>query len=236
MLGVPLPEQYDLRNEYPARFSLPYDQGQLGSCVGNGCGFIFDYEQRKQNEPGYTPSRLFIYYNGRAIEQTIKSDSGIEIRDGIKAMAKLGAPRETAWPYKITKFATKPTTKVYTAGKKRLALKYSRVENRGSGNQMRAAVAGGLPVVIGISVYESFESAAVAKTGIVPMPSKSENMLGGHCMVAVGYRDASGGGTEFIVRNSWGTSWGDKGYCYIPEAYLTNSDLASDFWCVSIVA
>lgn len=228
------PPNVDLRST--GFFTPCYDQGQLGSCVGNGAGAAFDYDQRKQGEAGYVPSRLFIYYNGRAIEGTVRSDSGIEIRDGVKAIAKLGAPPETLWAYKIAKFASKPTPKAYAAGKKRLALKYARVSNIGDAGHIMAAIAGGFPVIIGISVYASFESDAVAKTGVVPMPEPKEEMLGGHCMLAVGYTTDSTGKVMFIVRNSWGTSWGDGGHCYIPATYLIDSDLASDFWIVDAVA
>lgn len=229
----PLPLSVDLRT--PHTVAPCYDQGQLGSCVGNSCAFAYDYEQRKQGEKGYTPSRLFVYYNARAIEGTIKSDAGCEIRDGIKAVAKLGAPPETLWHYTITKFATKPSVSAYAAGKKRRALKYARVENRGTSEYIRAALAGGLPVIIGMSVYASFESQGVTQSGVVPMPAASEEMLGGHSMALVGYKADAAGGIEFITRNSWGKSWGDGGYCYLPEAYLIDANLASDFWVVSSV-
>jgi C1A family cysteine protease len=90
-----------------------------------------------------------------------------------------------------------------------------------------------LPFAFGFTVYESFESDAVAQTGIVPMPSSNEEVLGGHAVLAVGYDDAS---TSFIVRNSWGPNWGQKGYYQMPYGYLTNTDLASDFWAIQVVS
>jgi C1A family cysteine protease len=98
---------------------------------------------------------------------------------------------------------------------------------------MKGCLASGFPFVFGFTVYTSFESEEVAHTGIVPMPSEGEQALGGHAVVAVGYNDAS---KRFIVRNSWGVQWGQKGYFEIPYEYLINSDLADDFWTIKLIA
>ena len=82
------------------------------------------------------------------------------------------------------------------------------------------------------TVYASFESPEVAKTGIVPMPSTNEQVVGGHAVMAVGYDDST---REFIVRNSWGTTWGIKGYFMMPYAYLMDTNLADDFWTIRTV-
>ncbi len=94
---------------------------------------------------------------------------------------------------------------------------------------MRACVAEGFPFVFGFTVYESFESQQVARTGIVPMPGRAERVVGGHAVVGVGYHGAE---KRFIVRNSWGTGWGMKGYCTMPYDYLANPNLAEDFWTI----
>ena len=88
----------------------------------------------------------------------------------------------------------------------------------------------GIPVVFGVTLYDSFESREVANSGMVPMPSTSERVVGGHCMVIVGSTD-----THFIVRNSWGFDWGQGGYCYMPHEYLTDEGLADDFWAIFLV-
>ena len=98
--------------------------------------------------------------------------------------------------------------------------------------QMKAILASGFPFVFGFTVYETFESDEVAKSGIVPMPGPSEAALGGHAVMAVGYDDAS---QRFLARNSWGTSWGMGGYFTMPYSYLTDSNLADDFWVVRVV-
>ncbi|MGA7206790.1 MAG: C1 family peptidase [Specibacter sp.] len=205
-----------------------YDQGQLGSCTGNGVAGVVQFDAMKEGlADTSTPSRLFIYYNERVIEGTVKSDSGAQIRDGIKTVATTGACDETLWPYDITQFAHKPTAACYKAAKDHRAIVYSRVGQ--SLAQLKGCLASGYPVVFGFTVYDSFESAEVASTGVVPMPAAGEGVLGGHCVVAVGYDDAS---QRFTIRNSWGDGWGQSGYATMPYAYLLSPSLASDFWTV----
>jgi len=98
---------------------------------------------------------------------------------------------------------------------------------------MKGCLASGFPFVFGFSVYESFESAAVGKSGIVPMPASSEKQLGGHAVLAVGYDDRD---QRFIVRNSWGPKWGMRGYFTMPYAYVTDSNLADDLWTIRVIA
>jgi len=221
-----LPTSVDLRPKCPP----VYNQGQLGDCTGNGIAGAVEFDQRKLGKKTFTPSRLFIYYNERVMEGTVSQDSGAQVRDGIKSVATLGAPPETVWPYDIQKFADMPPAIAYTDAKQDLVSVYSRVLQNLA--QMQGCLADGFPFVFGFTVYESFESAQVAKSGIVPMPARGEKVVGGHCVVAVGYDDAK---RTFIIRNSWGTSWGMKGYCTIPYEYLLNPDLASDFWTIRSV-
>ena len=205
-----------------------YDQGQLGSCTGNGVAGVLQFDALKEGlADTSTPSRLFIYYNERVIEGTVASDAGAQIRDGIKTVASTGACDETMWPYDITKFALKPPAACYKAAKGQQAIVYSRVGQ--TLPQMKGCLASGYPIVFGFTVYDSFESPQVASTGVVPMPGAGEGVLGGHCVVAGGYDDA---GACFTIRNSWGNGWGKAGYATMPYAYLLSSSLASDFWTV----
>jgi C1A family cysteine protease len=221
-----LPPSVDLRAECPPI----YDQGQLGSCTGNGIAGAIEFDQRKQGNKAFTPSRLFIYYNERVMEGTVNQDSGAQVRDGIKSVAQLGAPPETDWPYNIQEFAQQPPVTAYSDAKNDLVSSYARVAQ--NLNQMQGCLAEGYPFVFGFTVYESFESEAVADTGIVPMPASGETVVGGHCVVAVGYDDTK---RTFIIRNSWGAGWGIKGYCLMPYEYLLGPHLASDFWTIRSV-
>jgi C1A family cysteine protease len=223
-----LPAAMDLRPQCPKEV---YDQGQLGSCTGNAIAGAIEFDEIKQKAADiFTPSRLFIYYNERVVEGTVNSDAGAQIRDGIKTVAKQGACHEQIWPYDITKFRAKPSKAAYTDGTKHTAVQYQRLIQ--SLTEMKGCLAAGYPFVFGFTVYESFESASVAKTGIVPYPSTGEKVLGGHAVLAVGYDDAS---QRFIVRNSWGSGWGMKGYFTSPYSYLTDNNLADDFWTIRMV-
>lgn len=217
------PPSIDLRPQMPP----VYDQGQLGSCTANAIAGAIEFEQKKQGMVEFTPSRLLIYYDERVIEHTTRSDSGAQIRDGMKSVANQGACPELLWPYKVSLFAQKPPPAAYAAAKAHEVTQYLSVQQ--SETALKTCLAAGYPVVGGFTVYESFESAQVAQTGVVPMPKPHESVLGGHAVLIVGYDEAS---REFIVRNSWGAGWGEAGYCHMPMAYWTNPKLASDFWTI----
>lgn len=227
-----LPAHVDLRPQCPKEL---YDQGQLGSCTANAIAAAIELDLKKQHAAAvFTPSRLFIYYNERAIEHTVGTDSGAQIRDGVKSVSKLGAPPETAWPYSDKNpgpYQEKPPAAVYTAAEKYKVTTYQRVAR--SLPQMKGCLASGYPFVFGFTVYSSFESSEVAKTGDAPMPGTGEEVLGGHAVLAVGYDDKA---QRFTVRNSWGPHWGKHGYFTLPYAYLLDSDLSDDFWTIRAVA
>ena len=209
----------DLRSKFPPVF----DQGQLGSCTANALCGIVGYDL-----PGFIGSRLFVYYNERKLEQDIPDDNGAQLSDGVKTLKKCGVCSEMDWPYDISKFTQAPPKTAYINALKNKALKVKNINN--DITSMKKALNHGYPFVVGITIYESFESESVAKTGIVTMPTPDENSLGGHAVVCVGYDDTK---NLWIMRNSWGEGWGDGGYFYLPYEYLTNSDLASDLWCVT---
>ena len=221
-----LPSVVDLQAHCPA----VYDQGDLGSCTANAVAGLFEYNLLKQKITDFMPSRLFIYYNERAIEGTVSYDSGAMIRDGIKTVNKQGVCHETLWPYDITKFADQPTPNCYTDGLLNEALVYQRLDI--TLTAMRNCLALGNPFVFGFTVYESFESEQLANTGIMSMPKRNESVIGGHAVMAVGYNDNTG---YVKCRNSWGSSWGKQGYFYMPYAYISNTMLTSDFWTIQSV-
>ena len=237
-IAAALPAKVDLRPGCPP----VYDQGQLGSCTANAIAGAIEFDQKKQSLPEFTPSRLFIYYNERVLESTSPSvDGGAAIRDGIKSVASQGVCKEASWPYDDTnkdpnpcptcRFAKKPSAACYKEALQHKVKAYQRL-NSAVLNTLKGCLAGGYPFVFGFTVYESFESQQVAQTGIVPMPGPQEKTVGGHAVMAVGYDDSA---QQFIVRNSWGAGWGIKGYCMMPYAYLTNTNLADDFWAIQTI-
>lgn len=221
-----LPTMVDLRGHCPP----VYDQGQLGSCTANAIGGAIEFEQKKQAAKTFVPSRLFIYYNERVLEHSVESDSGAQLRDGMKVASKLGGPPETDWPYDVERFAERPPAEAFRDGVKHRVLSYHRVAR--VLNQFKGCLAAGFPFVLGFTVYDSFESAAVAHSGQMNMPQPGEQVLGGHAVLAVGYDDAQ---QRFIVRNSWGPDWGMNGYFTMPYAYLLEPNLSDDFWTIQLV-
>lgn len=164
------------------------------------------------------------------MEGTVRVDAGAMLRDGIKSIAQQGVCPEQRWPYLVAKFTHKPTKPCYTDAMKHQAVSYQRLVP--TLPQLQGCLASGLPFVFGFTVYASFESADVARTGTVPMPGAQEPILGGHAVLAVGYDDAQ---QRFLGQNSWGTGWGMQGFFTLPYAYLTGGHLADDFWTVRTV-
>jgi len=225
--AAPLPNKVDLRKKCPA----VYNQGNIGSCTANAIAAALEFDRKKQHLQDFVPSRLFIYYNERVMEHTVSSDSGAQIRDGIKSVNNIGFCAETEWPYDINKFANKPAPKCYTDAQKYECVGYQRLDSSNL-NQLKGCIAEGFPFVFGFTVYDAFEGEEVAKTGALNMPGPKEKVQGGHAVLAVGYDDSA---QRFTVRNSWGKDWGTRGYFTIPYSYLTTTDLADDFWTIRIL-
>lgn len=220
-----LPESVDLTDKCPPI----YNQLREGSCTGNAIAGAIQFDRLKQGLENWTPSRNFIYYNERALENTVLSDSGAMIRDGVKTVNSQGAPPESLWPYDISNFTTKPSIEAYTEAAKHPAVQYQRITN--DLDQMKGCLTSGYPFVFGFSVYESMMTQQVADTGILNMPSKAEKMVGGHAVLAIGFCNST---SRFIVRNSWGNEWGNSGYFTMPYDYLTNSNLSDDRWNIRL--
>lgn len=207
-----------------------YDQGELGSCTANALAGLIQFDEVKQGlalAASKTPSRLMIYYDERAIEGTVGSDAGAAIRDGIKTLNTQGWCDETLWPYDVSRFVEQPPAACYAQSLPRRISEYAAVSQ--DADHIVACLAEGFPVVGGFTVYQSFESQAVAKSGMVPMPGRGERVLGGHAVGIFGYDLPR---QLFLIRNSWGDGWGLKGYCWMPFAYWSNPNLASDLWTI----
>lgn len=214
----------DLRSECPK----VYNQGKLGSCTANALAFGYEFTELSQhNKNEFMPSRLFIYYNEREIENTIETDSGASLTDGIKTLKYIGVCPESKWVYDTDKFTVKPNVECYEIAKlHQIDIFYAIKQEL---KQLKAALIQGYPIVFGFTVYSNFEKNSVKDTGIMEMPTEDDIIIGGHAVAAVGFDDKK---NYFIVRNSWGTEWGDDGYFYMPYDFILNPRYASDFWCI----
>ncbi|NOV03565.1 C1 family peptidase [Paenibacillus planticolens] len=221
-----LPRKVDLRS----KLSPIVNQGNLGSCTSNAIvSGLREYWLRQESDSAPRLSRLFHYWHERKLEGTVSRDSGATVRDGMKVLHKIGVCPESEWPYQIAKFKDKPDAEAeQTAGTYRIG-GYHRIQDLAG---IKAALADGQPVVFGIWVYASFESPSAAQTGRIPYPNrKTEMLLGGHAMLAVGYKDGKKKGQGVVIaRNSWGKGWGDQGYCYLPYSFFKNKGLTFDYW------
>ncbi len=218
---VDLPKSVDLRSSCPPVWS----QEQLGSCTTFGILGAFQYDELQIGSK-FEASKLFLYYLEREADHDTQQDSGSSVSQGVHVLHTRGVCSENEWPYNIKKFAVKPPMICYKHAMDHRIKRFHKIDN--SHQNIRKALSyNKVPVVIGMMIYESFESEAVAKTGTVPMPKHDETILGGHCILICGYDMDQ---KHYICRNSWGPEWGDKGYFYLPFDYVEDINMASDAW------
>jgi C1A family cysteine protease len=239
--GAKAPSVLNLATQYNLPQALSeIDQGNLGSCTGNATAYALAVDQIKQkNTMAFLPSRLFIYYNARLIEGTPSEDSGAQISDVIKGVAQYGAVDEHHYIYDPEVFANKPPANIYTEAKLFSMTKYAALDleaDKSVGariNHLKLTLQSGYPIVFGFSVYDSFESDEVAKTGMMPMPKSGEQIVGGHAVCCVGYDDSK---QCMLIKNSWGADWGLNGYFYMPYNFIGDMNMTNDFWVIEQVS
>lgn len=232
-LRAPLPRQVDLR----PHCSRVLDQGSIGTCTAHAVAAAFSYEERRQRIRVISPSRLFIYYNERVLTHQRSLNCVVRLRDAIKAVAKCGVCPESLWPYSEDPhiLRKRPPTIAFEAAAKHQIVGYHRIpigtlKPAAFLKHLKRCLADGGPFLFGFVLYENFESAAVKKSGIMPVPDKKqEKAIGGHAVVAVGYDDRR---KAVLVRNSWGPRWGIRGYFWMPYKVISDRELAHDFWTV----
>ncbi len=205
-----------------------YDQGKLGSCVSNATSGCINYYNATIN-----PSRLYIYFNARAMNKNINNDTGIAVRDGCKSVFNYHTCNENDWIYDESNFTTMPPLKCYTSSFNYNNFIYYSVSQELT--QLKTCLLSNNPVMFGFMVYTSFMSKDVSGTGIVTMPTETDfivgeniehKVIGGHCSILVGFDDDK---QLFICVNSWSDKWGDKGFFYMPYQYILDPLLAYDF-------
>lgn len=226
-----LPAAVDLR-----KYCSPIeDQGQLGSCTAHaGIGMV-EYFERRAFGKHIDASRLFLYKVTRQL-LGFSGDDGAYLRDTMKALVLFGVPPEKYWPYDTARFNDEPSNFCFSYAQSYQAINYYRLDppNTPTGivlANVKKSLAGNLPAMFGFSVYSSIPPSGDGK-GEIPYPGSGDTLEGGHAVLAVGYDDQKKIGSNkgaLLIRNSWGTGWGDHGYGWLPYAYIEDG-LADDFW------
>jgi len=219
-----LPPKVDLRQH----MTKVEDQSSVNSCTANALVGAYEYLAKRILGFSGDVSRLFVYFNARKYDR-IKGDQGSTISGSIAVLEEMGACTEETWPYDPKLVNKRPADEAYEEAKQFL------IEEAEEINvdlyAMKHCLAEGYPFAFGLLLFNSFDHAR--RQGIVPMPNldteEGRKTHGAHAMLCVGYSDKS---QAFIVRNSWGEDWGDKGYCYIPYNYMTDPDLCWDCWTI----
>ncbi|MBN1980573.1 MAG: hypothetical protein JW795_03520, partial [Chitinivibrionales bacterium] len=202
------------------------DQGQVGSCTANAGVALLEYYERRAFGKHIDASRLFLYKATRNLLQ-ISGDQGAYLRTTMKAMAIFGVPPEQYWVYDSTKYDEEPPAFCYSFAENYKSIKYFRLDPPGKLpsevlTSIKQKLAAGLPSMFGFSVYSSIPGRGDG-TGDIPFPSAGDSLLGGHAVVAIGYNDGKVIGKDkgaLLIRNSWSTTWGEKGYGWLPYTYV----------------
>ncbi len=224
--AVSIPSNFSLKD----KITKIYDQGNLGSCVSNAfAGYI-----NMRTNHNLLISRLFHYYCGRMLQggRAVNYDTGLSLRGAASVLKKYGTCKEIIWQYIISRFKIRPPISVFRSARFFKNYTYSFLPQDLTSltsylsNQQ-------LPILFGFYVYSSFMTDVVRTTGVVPMPDKTKDrLLGGHCVFMIGFDDTT---RKFTCVNSWGASWGNRGFFTIPYEYLLDPSLAADFCCLSFV-
>jgi C1A family cysteine protease len=208
-------DYYDLRYGNP----LIFNQSSLDSSTANAVCILFKHVEQDET---FIPSRLFLYYNS-SDNKKLKTRS---IRDTLKSIAKTGVCPENKWPYNVKKSKTKPDDVCYMHAYFHKSIRYSRIYQRA--DQLERSIAlGNHFIVFGIQVFEYWKH--VKENGKIRMPYPDDKALPPHTVVLCGFNKNT---QMFIIQNSWGIEWGDRGFGYIPYSYILNRLLAWDFWII----
>lgn len=228
---VPLPDKANLEEKFMPSIG---DQGDQGSCTGWSTARACDFLRAKGSQDGrVTLSPRFAYWVARQIEGTTREDAGAEIRNVVKGVHKYGIASLCTCPYRASNYRSPPTPIAWMEALFDIVHEYNKITETGARRVMfiKSAIVSQFPVVFGFSVHQNFEDKNVDKTGLVPMPEGE--LLSGHAVWIDRYDNDKlvlGKKGAFRIFNSWGTSWGDKGYCWMPYEFVGHKDICDDFW------
>ena len=199
-------------------------QGMIGSCVTNAITSAIEYISNRATKQFFPMSRLFLYYTARSYEKENGkiTDEGCSIVKALLAAQSQGICLESAWPYYTEKVNAKPTAYAFVEAEKYKIDEFLKINP--VLDDMLSCLSDGYPFIFGLKITDSFGKLG----GIISTPSQEEersDVHSKHAMLCVGYNLEK---QVFIVRNSWGKEWGDKGYCYIPFDYMTNEKMIFD--------
>lgn len=235
MPAAKLPPAVDLR----AGFSSVENQGRLGSCTANAGAGLLEYFERTAFGNHVDASRRFLYKATRNL-MGVTGDTGAFLRTTMQAMVLFGVPPEEFWPYSEEGegYDTEPSAFCYSFAQAYQAVQYYRLDPPGTPavdllTRIKTNLAAKLPSMFGFTIFSSYSRADDAG-GEFPFPTPGEQRVGGHAVVAAGYDDAkrienAPNPGALLVRNSWGTEWGDGGYGWLPYDYVARG-LATDWW------
>jgi len=224
-----LPPKVDLR-PYMTQVE---DQSAVNSCSANAIAGAYEYLAKRALGSSGDVSRLFIYYNGRALLGDQDKDQGSSITACIRVLQEIGVCTEDTWPYDVAMVNAQPHNDAFEEALQFLIEEAEEVKV--DLFSMKHCLAEGYPFVFGLALFRSFDRAGKHGKVSMPNPNSEEGRQshGAHAMLCVGYSEQS---QAFIVRNSWGEKWGEKGYCYIPYAYMTNPEHCWDCWKIASVS
>lgn len=219
-----VPASVDLRRTHAITV---YSQGRPPTCTAHAAVSAFEILQNGRTANTFLPSRSFVYYNTRVLENTVSSIVGTSLRNALRTLTNQGVCEETTWPYDTTRLLIRPHATAYSTALPNRIIRYARLAP--TLTQIRLCLASGHPFAFAMKCYDHWYKAVGGR--IPPTVPTTAKPLGGHAMVCVGYNDST---QTLTVLNSWGATWGDKGYAHIPYSLFFKPGEAWDMWVVML--
>lgn len=204
--------------------TLMEDQGNISSCTGHALTTCYEIQEKISGaENVHELSSLFVYYNARVLENSQSEDDGLtSIRSLMKAASKHGLCTEKLWPFDYDKVNVKPDLICYSDGSKRLVTNYKYVNSIAD---MLEVISLDKPIVMGMRVFDGF----MDTKDVIDVPGTGEKHIGGHAVAVLGYKENE---RLFLIKNSFGSGWGDSGYAWITFDYVQLH--AFEKWCFDV--